>query len=331
MNHLVKYVTASRTSLRGVSMSARIPVLVLAGSDDRPAPVPSGLRPDDMLTGFKGAMPLPWGRCLAAELVERLRCSGRFADPIVIGPRHVYEELVDCEVVDAAGNLALTFERIRELIRTRFDAAAPIAVITCDVLPTVSELQTLMTESYDPHSECHFWGQLVHAEPIHMGAGHWKPSYRFRRAADQPLINLYPGHLVIVRPAALRIRLTSHMLRLAYSFRNVDLNRRWLRMILRGSGQLIAEDMRNLLRLKAPLLSILIPFYCLRAYGQYRRGRLTVPNFGHYVGKVFLHRASLHTALSAPVVFSITPIVSLAKDIDTKAEWAEAIRQGHLA
>ena len=54
-------------------MPDRLPILVLAGSDRQPAPVPRQLKADDMLTGLKGALRLPSGRCLAGELVERYR------------------------------------------------------------------------------------------------------------------------------------------------------------------------------------------------------------------------------------------------------------------
>ena len=80
-------------------MAPSFPILILAGSDQRAGPVPPGLRGAEMLSGFKGALPLPSGVSLVAELVSRLRQAQRFADPLLIGPRSVYAKLVDCEVV----------------------------------------------------------------------------------------------------------------------------------------------------------------------------------------------------------------------------------------
>ena len=45
--------------------------------------------------------------------------------------------------------------------------------------------------------------------------------------------------------------------------------------------------------------------------------------------KIFVHRAYHDRASGRPAVFAVTPILSFAKDIDTKAELQEAIR--HLS
>src|SRR5947208_9184596 len=90
------------------SMIDRLPLIILAGSDRQAGPVPAGLRPEQVLRGCKGAHRLPSGRPLVAELIGRYRGSGRFADPIVVGPEHVYRGLIDCEVVHVEGNLADT-------------------------------------------------------------------------------------------------------------------------------------------------------------------------------------------------------------------------------
>src|SRR5438105_5690896 len=101
-------------------MPEAMPILILAGSDQRPGPVPQDLQPDDMLSGFKGAIRLPWGRSLAAELVDRVRATGRFQDPLLVGPKTVYAGLVDCEIIDVEGTLTATLRRVIDVVRTRF-------------------------------------------------------------------------------------------------------------------------------------------------------------------------------------------------------------------
>jgi hypothetical protein len=71
---------------------------------------------DQMLTGFKGAKLLPWGRCLAAELIERIRQTDRFCEPLMIGPRRIYGDLIDVPVVDVEGSLATTLQHAIEAI-----------------------------------------------------------------------------------------------------------------------------------------------------------------------------------------------------------------------
>ncbi len=143
----------------------RLPLIILAGSDRQSGPVPRGLRPEQVLRGCKGAHRLPSGRPLVAELVDRYRLSGRVADPIVVGPRHVYQGLVDCELVHVEGNLAATLATVRELATRRFDLAEPLALSTCDILPTAEEIGRLLRESYDPHAACCFWTQVIEARP----------------------------------------------------------------------------------------------------------------------------------------------------------------------
>src|SRR5437870_5269488 len=72
-----------------MAMADRLPLIILAGSDRQAGPVPAGLHPEQLLRGCKGAHRLPSGRPLIAELVDRYRHSGRFSEPIVIGPEHV--------------------------------------------------------------------------------------------------------------------------------------------------------------------------------------------------------------------------------------------------
>jgi hypothetical protein len=305
-------------------MPPPLPLLILANSDRQAGPVPRGLRPEDMLRGFKGAHRLASGRCLAAELVERYRQSGRFADPILIGPRHVYQGEVDCEIVHVEGNLPETLNGLREVVLSRFDPASPVAFSTCDILPTPDEVRRLLETSYDPHADCVFWGQLVEARPQALGASAWKPGYRFVRERAEADLNLYPGHLVIARPAALRIRLTNHLLSLAYRYRNRDLRRRPWRMVASGLGRLLWADLRSLLMGRLPILTLSIPYHGLKGYYRFRRGKLTPREFEYRLAKTFLHRDFHRAAHGRPVVFAITSILSFAKDIDTVAELAEA-------
>ena len=310
-------------------MSNRIPILILGGSDRRPGPVPFGLTREQMLAGFKGARRLPWGPCLAGELIERVRESGRFADPILIGPRQVYQGLVDCEIASIEGDLAATLASLRDLVRHRFEPLDPVAFCACDVLPTADEIRRLMETGYDPVAECFFWGQLVATGPEAMGASGWKPSYAVRPAPGEAPVNVYPGHLVIARCGALRMRLTNHLLQLAYRHRNLDLRKRWLPMLARGLGRLMFEYVRNLFRLRPSALSITIPRQCLRAYKKYSRGELTVPDFGDAAARVLLHRDYRGAAKISPVQFAVTPLVSFAKDVDTVAEMDELFANGY--
>lgn len=303
-------------------MPDQIPIMILGGSDSKPGPVPEELEHAQMLRGYKGAIALPNGNCIAQELVKRIRLTNLFQDPVLLGPQSVYQNLVDCRVVDVDGNLAETLRAVRNEMLSLPDPAQPVAIIACDILPTSHELMELVETCYRPHAQSCLWGQLIAVEPTAMGASSWKPAYSFPPEPGAEPRTMYPGHLVIVRPVAVRIRLLNHLMQLAYRHRNLKLRRRPFPMITKGLGQLIREDCRNLLRGQLPVLSVSIPWHCLTAFFRFQRRQLSVSEFSRTVMKVFLHR-DVHESDSPPVVFSTTSLTSFAKDIDTKDELAE--------
>lgn len=307
-------------------MTEPIPILILAGSDQRRGPVHPDLHADDMLSGFKGAIPLPWGKCVAAELVDRLRNSGRFADPLLLGPRSVYENLVDCEIVDVEGTLVETMQCAQRCISTRFPNEAPVAVSACDILPTPDEINKLLEDSYDAHSDCSFWWQMITAEPEELGASSWKPRYGIQSEPGAPPQTAYPGHLVIYRPKALRTDLLIRLLSLAYRYRNRPLRKRVLPMLMRGVGMLAMQDLRNLAIGQLPVLTLSIPWHVLRAYSEFRRQSLEVSGLERHLGRVLLHRRFRRDKRAVVVALSRT--VSFAQDIDSQGELNAVIEQG---
>ena len=305
-------------------MPKRLPILILAGSDPQPGPAPAELTQDDMLSGFKAVYKLPSGVPLISELINRFNASGRFEQPILIGPRRVYEGIVDCEIVDVEGSLATTLRRTYEIIVSRFNGLDPVAITACDILPTAEEIRLLLETNYDPNTEAQFWWQLIEAEPSALGRSGWKQAYRLRPDENQPLKNLYPGHLVIARVGALRMRVINSVLQVAYWYRNRDLRTRYVQLAAEAFRRLLIEDLRGITSLRLPLFSFSIPFHGLRAYYKFLREQLTLREFEHRVAKTLVRRAFHSSGNNRPVRFTVTNILAFAKDIDTKAELAEA-------
>lgn len=298
-------------------MNQPIPLIILGGSDGQSGPVPDALHASEMLSGFKGALMLPSGRCLAAELINRYRQTGRFTEPILLGPPEIYSHLVDCEVVRVNGSLVNTLRRVWELIHERFDPGQPVAISACDILPTSNEIQELLADGYDRNPSCSFWWQIILAEPHAMGASDWKPRYGLRESAEGELRTAYPGHLVILRPAAIRMELLITFLGLCYRYRNLPIHRRLFPMLGRGLALLIGQDIRNLSRLQLPILTVTIPWHVLRAYREVRTGRFTIERFERHAARVALHRRARQRG---SLVISPTDLTSFAKDIDSQRE-----------
>lgn len=307
-------------------MTEPIPILILAGSDRRRGPVHPELHADDMLSGYKGALPLPWGKCVAAELVDRFRATGRFADPLIVGPRSVYGSLVDCEIIDVEGTLVDTLRSVRRHTARRIPAGTPIAVSACDILPTPREISRLLETGYDSHPGCGFWWQMITAEPGELGASAWKPRYAIQAEDGATPQTAYPGHLVIYRPEQLRVDLLIRLLALAYRYRNRPLSKRVLPMLARGVGMLAMQDLRNLTIGQLPVLTFSIPWHILSAYAEFRRQSLTVSSFERHLGRILLHRRFRRA--ERPVVVTLSNILSFAQDIDSRAELDAAIANG---
>jgi len=308
-------------------MKDPLPIIIFGGSDAHRDTIPEGFTAEDMLSGVKGAVQLPSGRCIAGELVQRIRESGRFKDPILIGPRDAYEGLLDCEIVDVQGNLLATIAAAQAALEKRCDLSQPVAISACDVLPARDELRQLLEEAYDPNAACALWWQLVAADPSELGASGWKPSYRIAPAVGEAPLTLYPGHLVIMRPAALRLEVYKRFLTLAYRYRNRGVYERAIRMTLRAVGTLIAEDLRILASLHLSGRTFSVPYLVFRGYRKLRARKLTVADLETMAVKAIVEPAFQRRVKKRPIVFSVTRIQSFAKDIDTRGELEEAVRR----
>jgi hypothetical protein len=134
-------------------MHDRIPMFILGGSDSEPGPVPPELEHSRMLHGYKGTIELPIGHCLAQELIERIRRTELFHEPVIFGPERVYGGSVDCPIVNVEGNLAHTLEAVRTELLRQTDTWRPVAFTTSDILPTSEDFRELLETCYYPNSE----------------------------------------------------------------------------------------------------------------------------------------------------------------------------------
>ena len=304
-------------------MNDRLPILVMAGGNDRVETIPEGLPADEVLRGFKGAVRLPSGRCIAAELVERMRDSGRFEEPILVGPRRVYEDLVDCEISDTSGDLLANIQRFSTLLTERFPRR-PVAVSACDILPTAGEFRSLLDEGYAPCADSGLWWQMVAATPAEMGVSRWKPSYPMRPAAGQPLVNLYPGHLLILRADALRLDWFNLFLTLAYRFRNRSVYERLIRVMVAAVGLWLKEDGLLLRQGRVPGYTVAAPCGMVKTYLRYALGRVTVPQLAAELTRQIM-APDQEGIVRRPALLAVTRIRSFAKDIDTRRELEEIL------
>jgi hypothetical protein len=229
--------------------------------------------------------------------------------------------------VDVRGNLLATIAAAESIAAQRYGRSHPVAVSACDVLPTAAEFRQLLAEAYEPYKACGLWWQLVAAERAELGASCWKPSYRVAPSEGEPAENLYPGHLLIIRPAALRLEAFNRFLTLAYRYRNRAVYERAIRMTLRALATMMVEDVRILASLHLSGRTFSVPYLVFRAYGKFRAEKLTIHDLENVVAKILVEPGFHRQAKKRSVVFKLTRIQSFAKDIDTRAELEETARR----
>ncbi len=301
----------------------RVPLLILAGSDRRPGPVPAGADSFHFVAGYKGAEFLVEGRCLAAVLVERCRQSGAFEDVSIVGPTAVYRDLVDCPIVDTDGHVGINVRAgIRDVLE-RHGADSPVAVMACDVLPSVEEIASLASALAAPLAEgAAFCFPLIRAAED-LGASSWKPQYGVRPEVDAEPVAFLPGHLVVARPSQLRMGVLYRLLDLFYRERNRDYDERRRVIVLLVLWTLIKRDLSNLMRFAAPVLTWTVLRHGLRIFWLWRRGQLDFDSLARHASKLLVRRAVFRRLGPRAVRFVVSDALAFAKDVDTREELEE--------
>ena len=311
------------------------PLVVLAGSDSRPARLTEAGRRYRALTGYKSALLQVEGQPLVRCILDRLIASNRFSDLYVVGPATVYAglvsgaRLVDCDE-RLEGNLRAAFEAVRE-----DHPHGPIAFIASDVLPEVETIRAAM-DRYSDDAPCDVFFPLVEVpdESAALGPSAWKPSYRMRRDEDSEPCTVLPGHLVIVDPDALRIGLVYRLISLSYRTRNRPIGERGYALMRGVLMHALREDLRQLFTLGIPELTAAVIADGAAVMMGLKSGNMTCERLARAVRRVVVsygHRRRYpRRQVRLPV---LTGALSLALDIDTEeeardigAEWHQSLR-----
>ncbi len=300
-----------------------IPVAILGGSDRRPAYLPESGAVLHPLAAYKGAAVTLGGRPLVACLVERLLAAGGFGPVAVIGPERVYAPLdLPAEVIDSDGSVAAN---LRAAIERHAGCQGPMAVMACDVLPSVDELADLRRRF--EATPCRLWLPLVQGpeDPERLGASAWKPTYALIPRSGSEPVRILPGHLCIFEPDALRLPLFYRLLDAAYRSRNRPLAHRYPVLLGAALSELIAGDLRLLAGLHLPTRTVATVYSGLRLVLGLRAARLDVEGLERIVARIVLRRRHGKLPRDEQVRLPILDVLSLAADIDTEEEARELV------
>lgn len=298
-----------------------IPIVVLAGSDRRPAVLPESGRDEHPLAGYKGVDVLIAGRPLIAGLVERLRAVGEF-DPIyVVGPAAAF----DCvrrsvRLVDSDGTLGQNLRSGLESAQAAHPEGA-IAFVTCDVLPDVETVRRLMA-SWRGLGPCDLWFPMVEApaDAGRLGASAWKPAYRIVPEEGRPAVPVLPGHLAVADPAALRLRFLYRLIDVGYRTRNRPIQLRRSVMVRGVAAALLYQDFLHLFAGRMPSLTWSVLSTGIAAARRLRAGEITRIRLEDALRRIFVNYRHQKQHPERRVVLPIVDALSLALDIDTEEE-----------
>lgn len=306
----------------GKPMTVRaLPIIVLAGSDLRPADLPADGRDKHPLAGYKGADVRIGDRTLIEAVVDRLRRSERF-DPIyVAGPASAFAPIgTGATVIDSDGTFGENIQTALEAVRAAHPGS-PIGFITCDVLPDVETLRTLL-DDYGRHRPCDLWCPFIHApeDRRRLGPSAWKPAYRIAPTDGEPAVDVLPGHLMVVDPDALRLKFVYRLFQLGYRTRNRPIDYRRSVMVRGVVLELLYQDFLHLFTLRAPVLTWSVLSQGISAARALKNGTATRPQLERASRKIFVTSRHRKRYPERRVLLPIVEGLSLALDIDTEEE-----------
>jgi hypothetical protein len=302
----------------------QLPMVILGGSDRKSSRLPDGSEDKHPLSGYKGVDIRLGGRPMVEVIVERLRTVGSF-DPIYIaGPVKAYDQVrCPASLIDANGGFGQNIQTAMDFVRAAHPDH-PIGFLTCDVLPETDSLRGLMAD-YGRSAPCDLWFPLVQApeEKERLGASSWKPLYSIAPEEGAPVMRILPGHLVVVDPAALRLKFLYHLFQMGYRTRNRPIDRRrsvMVRSLLMG---LLFQDLLHVLGLRFPALTWTVLRAGITAARELRDGTITRARLENFLREIFVKYRHRKRFPDRRVVLPMVDVLWLAKDIDTEEEARE--------
>jgi hypothetical protein len=304
--------------------TAPLPLIILGGRDRGATELPSRGRDKHILLGYKAVDLRIQGRPLISLLVERLRACGGFDPVYVAGPSRVYRPVCpDLEIVETDGSFGENIRAAIEVIQEK-NPRARIAFTTCDILPKVNELKSLL-EDFHQHRPLDFWMPQIRVpdDPAELGESQWKPRYRLVPEGETKAVETLPGHLVIVDPRALRLELIYKIFQLSYRTRNRSVAYRRAAIGRRVMGTLLAADLKRLATLRMPEITWDVARSGLAIAHGLRSGTMSAATLARRVGRAYVTRRHRRHYPERQGRMPVLEGLSLAKDIDTEEEARE--------
>ena len=305
-------------------MPVTLPLVILGGSDRRAAALPEAAAGKHALTGYKGVDVRLGGRPLVDVVAERFLASGGFAPVYLAGPEAVYRDLrLRAALIPTDGSFGRNIKVAMDQMRASHPGMR-VAFTTCDILPDPADL-ALVLDRLAAETPADAWFPLI---PVvegkaGLGASAWKPSYQVRVGPEHRAVRTLPGHLVVVRPEAIRWGFFDRLLDEGYGTRNRGVLFRRTVMIRRLLGALVAAEFRSLAAGVAPTLTAALFRIALWGARGLAAGTLTPEDLERLTDPLFVDPAYRRAHPEGRFRLPLLQAPSLALDIDTEEEAQE--------
>ena len=300
----------------------KIPLVILAGSAKQGETVAD--EHSHRLYGPKGLKIRLAGRPLIDVIIERFRQNGVF-DPIFIaGPANRYgESRGPATVIDTDADFGRNIRAALDSVVARLSPGATMFT-TCDVIPDPAELEALVAD-YRSHTPLDFWFPQIRV-PERMSSHTLladKRQYLVIPEGGSEPVKVLPSHLVMVDPTALRLTLIFKSFQLAYRSRTRAVFPRFVYITSGVLWFLIRRDVRNLFRLRPPLLTPIVMFNAALMSHRLGTGQITQRQLETHLHQIFGNEPHRRLYRNRTGRVPVLDGMSLALDIDTEEEAEE--------
>lgn len=297
-----------------------VPLVILGGSDRRPAHMPPGGRSKHPLAGIKGVDVKIGDRPLIDVVIERIRQTDAF-DPIyVAGPGHAYRSLRDGIPVDTDGGFGRNIQVGVERVRSQH-GDGPLAIVTCDIVPDPAEMRNVVSDFWR-HSPLDFFFPMIRAprDPETLGESRWKPQYHVKPEGKSRPVPVLPGHLAMFDTAALRWKFIYRLMDLGYRTRNRPILYRSSYMARRLLWIMLVQDFIHVLNLRLPTFTWDTLLSGTRAARRLKEKVIQQSELELALRRMFIKRRHRRSHPDRKVRMPVVEAMSLARDIDTQEE-----------
>jgi hypothetical protein len=307
----------------GGVIETELVLIVLAGSDEKPADLPESGAGKHPVTGPKGVAIQLGGRPLIDHLLDRLRQIEEFEAIYIAGPAAAYGAFRgDAEVIDTDGSFGENIQASVEFGMRRHPGAS-LAFTTCDILPDLDELRSVLAD-YGEHEPLDFWFPMILApQRKELGASAWKPQYRIAPTEGAEPVKVLPCHLLIVNPECMRAGFIFRSFELAYRSRNRSVVYRGFFIVTHLLLYLLRKDLRQLAHLRVPGVTMAVIFQAVQISSKLKAGTMTPDELAKRFRMIYVRSRYRRANPGGRGRLPLVEAVSLAKDMDTQEEAEE--------